>query len=138
MGNLDGFDFQFEGCIIVADDHGMGVHLQGGNGVHMIDAFFDAVCQCECLVRTGDDDDNFSSVHDSADADGQSHFGDLVDVVVEEAGIGDDCIVCLLSAFISRMSSTRVLMRVREVKLLPGSLKAMWPSGPIPEVRMVI
>ena len=27
---------------------------------------------------------------------------------------------------------TRVLMRVRELRLLPGSLNAMCPSGPIP------
>jgi hypothetical protein len=83
----------------------MGVHLQGGNSVHMIDAFFDAVCEGHGLVRSGDDDDDFPCVHDGADADGQSHFGDLVDVVVEEARVSDDGIVGLLSVFISPMRS---------------------------------
>jgi len=111
------------------------VQLQGGNSVHMIDAFFDALGQRECLVGTGDDDDDLSGVHDGTDSDGQSHLGDFGDVVVEEAGIGDDGIVGLLSVWISGAGKTSVLMRVRDVKLLPGSLKAICPSGPIPDVN---
>ena len=111
------------------------MQLEGGNSVHMIDAFFDALGQGECLMGTGDGDDDFPSVHDGTDSDGQSHLGDFRDIVVEEAGIGDDGIVGLLSAWVSGVGKTSVLMRVREVKLLPGSLKAICPSGPIPDVN---
>lgn len=101
----------------------------------MVDAFFDAIGEREGLMSSSDDDDNFSSVHNGADPDGQSHFGDLRDVVVEETRIGDDGIISLLSVCISGLGRTRVLIRVRELKLLPGSLKAMCPSGPIPDIN---
>jgi len=66
----------------------------------MIDTFFYAFGQGECLVSTGNNDDDFSGVHDGADPDGQSHLGDFGDVVVEEAGIGNDGVVGLLLVWI--------------------------------------
>lgn len=35
------------------------------------------------------------------------------------------------------VSLARVFTLVRETRLEPGSLKAMWPSGPIPDTRHV-
>ncbi len=39
-------------------------------------------------------------------------------------------------AFARIVSIARVLTRVRDTRLDPGSLNAMWPSGPIPATRL--
>jgi hypothetical protein len=76
--------------------------------MHMIDAFFDAISQGKSLVSSCDNDDDFSCIHDGSNANGKSHFGDLGDIVVEEAGVGDDGIVGLLSGLNLRGSGVQV------------------------------
>ena len=42
-----------------------------------------------------DDDDNLLGIHDGANTNSKSSLGDLVDIVIEESGVGDDGVVGL-------------------------------------------
>ena len=81
--------------VVVADDHGVLVHLQAGNRPHVVHALLHALGQSERLVGAVDDDDHLASVQDSADTYGQRRLGHLVDVVVEETAVRHNSVVRL-------------------------------------------
>lgn len=91
---LDGLDLQLERGVFVYDDHGVWVLLQGGQSPHVVDAVFDALFQREGFVSAGDDDNDFAGVENGLHADCEGHAWDLSEVVVEEAGVGLERIVC--------------------------------------------
>lgn len=103
----------------------------------MVNALFNAIGEGQRLMSATNHDDDFARIHDCANTNCQGHLWNKRDVTVEKAGIGDNCIISLVLAEIV-WGRTRVLTRVREVRLLPGSLKAMWPSGPIPPINLWI
>ena len=53
----------------------------------------DRFAQCKTLALTGDDDDDFARIKNGSDADGEGHPGDLGDVIVKEACVGEDGVV---------------------------------------------
>ena len=59
----------------------------------MVHAALDCLAERERLALAGDDDDDLARVEDGGDADGEGHAGDGGDVVVEEAGVGEDGVV---------------------------------------------
>lgn len=59
----------------------------------MIYAPLKTVVQGKRLVRSRADDHDFARIHDGLDTDCERLFGDFVDIIVEEAGIGDDGVV---------------------------------------------
>lgn len=85
-----GADFQFGAGWFVADDDAVGVHLDGADGPHVIDAFFYGMLQGARFAMAVAEDEYLTGCHDSADADGESLLRYLCDVVVEEAAVGDD------------------------------------------------
>ena len=68
----------------------MGVHLDGADGPHVIDAFLDGVLQSTGFAVAVAEDEDLAGGHDGADADGEGLLRNLGDVVVEEAAVGDD------------------------------------------------
>ena len=87
---LVGAVLQFIGGSFVADDDGMGVHLQGADGPLLADAELDGMCQRACLVVAIGYDEHFLGIHHSANTDGEGCLGHLVYIVVEETAVGDD------------------------------------------------
>ena len=85
-----GLDLELGAGVFVADDDGVPVHLQGADGPHLRDAAFYAVTQGAGLVVAVDDEHDLLGGHDSADTDGEGGLGNEVDVVLEEARVGDD------------------------------------------------
>lgn len=61
----------------------------------MADTLLDALGKSVGLVGAVDDDDDFLGIHDGANANSKSSLGDLVDIVIEESGVGDDGVVGL-------------------------------------------
>ena len=53
----------------------------------------DRFTQRKTLALAGDDDDDFARIKNGGDADGKGHPGDLGDVIVKEACIGEDGVV---------------------------------------------
>ena len=76
----------------VADDDGMGMHLQGANRPFLADGTFDSVLQGTSLVVTVHDDEHFLCVHHGSDTDRQGRLWHLVHIVLEEAAVGDDSV----------------------------------------------
>ena len=68
----------------------MGVHLDGADGPHVVDAFLYSVLQGTGFVMAVAEDEDLTGGHDGADADGEGLLRNLGDVVVEEAAVGDD------------------------------------------------
>ena len=64
--------------------------LQHADGPHVVDALLDGVLQGTGLAVAVADYHHFLSGHDGADTDGEGLLGHLVDVVVEEAAVGND------------------------------------------------
>ena len=85
-----GADLDFGAGWFIADDDAVGVHLDGADGPHVIDAFFYGVLQGACFVMAVAEDEDLAGCHDSADADSESLLRYLCDVVVEEAAVGND------------------------------------------------
>ena len=81
---------QFVGGCFVADDDGVGVHLQGADGPFLAYGALDGVLQGASLVVAVHHDEHFLGVHHGAYADGQGCLGHLVHVVVEETAVGND------------------------------------------------
>ena len=92
---LDSLHTKFQSGVFIADDHGVRVHLEARDGPHMVDTFFDALGESEGLVATVDNDNNFTSIHDGANTDGESSLGDLGDIVIEETRVSNDGVVSL-------------------------------------------
>lgn len=61
----------------------------------MADTLLDALGKSVGLVGAVDDDDDFLGIHDGANTNSKSSLGDLVDIVIEESGVGDDGVVGL-------------------------------------------
>lgn len=68
----------------------MRVKLERRDCPHLADAVFHALLQGTGLVVSVDKEQDALGSHDSADAHRERSLGDLVDVVAEETGIGDD------------------------------------------------
>ena len=79
----------------------------------MADTAFNHVMECTGLLRTIAEDENLAGIHNGADTHGESLLGNLGFIVVEERQLAWMVLV------------VRVLMRVLEERLLPGSLKAI-------------
>lgn len=93
LSYLDSLDLQLQCRVLVDDEHRVGVQLQAGEGPHVVDAVLDALLEGEGLARADDDGDDLAGLEDGLDADGQGEAGHLADVVVEEAGVGEDGVV---------------------------------------------
>ena len=91
---LDGLDVELRGGVLVDDDEGPGVELERGEGPHVVDALLDGLAEREGLALAGDDDDDLARVEHGRDADGERHARDGGDVVVEEARVREDRVVC--------------------------------------------
>lgn len=85
-----GADLDLGAGWFVADDDAVGVHLDGADGPHVIDAFLDSVLQGTGFVMAVAEDKDLAGCHDGADADSEGLLRYLGDVVVEEAAVGDD------------------------------------------------
>lgn len=85
-----GLNLELGAGVFVADDYGVAVHLQGADCPHLGDAAFYAVTQGAGLVVAVDDEHNLFGGHHCAYADGEGGLGYEVDVVLEEARVGDD------------------------------------------------
>ena len=59
----------------------------------MVDALLDAPLQRKRLARTKDDGDDLASLKNGLNADGEGHLGDLLEVVAEEAAVGEDGVI---------------------------------------------
>ena len=83
-------DFQFVGGCIVTDNHAFLMRLQSADGPHLHNGAFNGMIESACLVVPVDDNHHFLGTEHGAYAYGQSRLGHLVDIVVEETGVGDD------------------------------------------------
>lgn len=90
---LDGLDLELESCVLVDDDHGVGVQLEAGERPHVVHSLLDTLLQSKCFACSQDDDDDLSSLENSLNTDRQRHSRDLTQVIVEEAGVGQDGII---------------------------------------------
>jgi hypothetical protein len=53
----------------------------------------DRFAQRKTLALTGDDDDDFARLKNGGNADSKGHPGDLGDVIVKEACVGEDGVI---------------------------------------------
>lgn len=81
---------QLVGGSFVADDDGMGVLLQAADGPHVVDGLFNTMAEGTGFIVAVDHNHHLLGIHDCADTYGESGLGDLIDVIVEEAAVGDD------------------------------------------------
>ena len=82
--------FQLVCCGFVANDDGMGMQLEGTYCPFLTDCTLDGVLKGASLVVAVCHDEHFLSIHHGSDSDCQSRLGHLIDVVIEEATVGDD------------------------------------------------
>lgn len=61
----------------------------------MADTLLDTLGKSVGLVGAVDDDDDLLGIHDGTNTNSKSGLGDLVDIVIEESGVGDDGVVGL-------------------------------------------
>lgn len=59
----------------------------------MVDSALDHLAQSQCLVLTGDDQHDLSSIHDSLYTDSKSHTRHCGEIVVEESAVVQDGLV---------------------------------------------
>ena len=97
--------FQFVRCRLIAYDDAVAVHLQGTDGPHLRYASFNGMMQGTRLIVPVAKDQYLFTLSTSLSK--KREFATIVSVV-------------------------SVFTRVREVREEPGSLNAMWPSGPMP------
>ena len=128
--------FQFVRCRLIAYDDAVAVHLQGTDGPHLRYASFNGMLQGTRLIVPVAKDQYLFGVHYRAHPYGQRSLGNLVHIVIEETRICHNRIggQRLHTGTRSQgiVSVVSVFTRVREVREEPGSLNAMWPSGPMP------
>lgn len=84
-----GPDLELGAGVLVADDHSLGVVLQGAGRPQVVDPSLDDGGKGPRLVVAGDEEDDLPGVHHRADADGEGAMGDLLHVAPEKPGIGD-------------------------------------------------
>ena len=68
----------------------MGVELEGADGPHLVDGFFNTMAQGTGLVMAVHEDEDFLGVHDGTDTDREGCLRNEIHVIVEEAAVGDD------------------------------------------------
>lgn len=90
----DRLDLQFQCGVLIADNHRVGVQLQGRQRPHMVDTLLDASLQGQGLACTQGQHHDLAGFQDRLDTDRQGHFWDLVQVVIEEAAVGEDGAIC--------------------------------------------
>lgn len=90
---LDGLDLELESGIFIGNDHGVGVQLERRQSPHVVNTLLNTALEGKRLALAQDDDDNLAGLEDSLDTDGEGHAGHLVDVIVEEARVGEDSVV---------------------------------------------
>ena len=82
------------GCgVLVDDDEGPRMELEGREGPHMVDALLNGLAERESLALASNDDDDLARVEHGCDTDGECHARDGGDVVVEEARVREDGVV---------------------------------------------
>lgn len=89
----NGADTELRSRVLIGNEQSIRMKLNARNGVHMVDAFLDTLCQRVCFVLSNDDDQDLPCIHDGLYTDGESHAGDFERVVVEEPRIVQDGIV---------------------------------------------
>lgn len=112
--------FQFVRCRLIAYDDAVAVHLQGTDGPHLRYASFNGMMQGTRLIVP------VARISTS-----------LASITVPTPTVS--AVLGTLSTSLSKkrefatiVSVVSVFTRVREVREEPGSLNAMWPSGPMP------
>jgi hypothetical protein len=60
----------------------------------MIHTLLNSLTQRQTLLQSSNNDEHLPALQYSAHSDGQSHPRHSVNVMIEKAGIGEDCIVC--------------------------------------------
>ena len=86
---LVGADLQFVGSLLVADDDAVGMHLQGADGPHVVDASLDGSLQGTGLQVTVGQDHHLTGVHHGANTYRQGMGGHVLGLATEETAVGD-------------------------------------------------
>ena len=135
-----GLHFQLERGVLVDDEDRLGMLLEGGDCPHVIDTFLDRLVQGVWLVSTSDQYHHLKLV-------GKFYCITRTDIYQKRTSFASmtvctptvsACVGTWLTsppkkrAFASIVSTASVLILVRDARLDPGSLNAMWPSAPIP------
>lgn len=60
----------------------------------MIHASLNSFAQCQTFLESGDNHEHLPAIQYSGHTDGESHPWHCIDIVIEKAGIGEDCVVC--------------------------------------------
>ncbi len=96
------------------------MQLQSTYCPHLGDRAFHSVIQCPGFMMAIDQYEHLPGIQYSSHTDCQSRFRHLVYIIIKKRELA--ITVSVVSVFIL----------VLELSEEPGSLKAMWPSGPIP------
>ena len=83
---------QFNSCCIVANDDTALVHLKNADSPHLCDVTLNSVIESLSLVVTVYKDKNLLCIHNCAYTYCNCSLGHLVDVVVKETRVCNDCI----------------------------------------------
>ena len=84
--------FQFCGSGIVANDDSFFMHLQRADCPHLHHRSFHCMIKSASLVVAVYNNHDFSCAEHGTYTYSQRRFGNFVDIVVKEAGVGDDSI----------------------------------------------
>lgn len=90
---LDGLDLKLESGVLIDNNHGVRVQLERRERPHVVNTLLNAALEGERLALTENDNDDLTGLENGLNTDSQSHAGDLVDVVVEEARVGENGVV---------------------------------------------
>ena len=86
--------FQFAAGGLVAGDDRVIVELERADGPGMIHAAFHTVLQSAGFIVTVDEEEHFAGIRNGSDADGERAGRYLGNIMVKEAGIRDDGVLC--------------------------------------------
>lgn len=92
---LDSLDTKLQSGILITHNHSILVHLERGDGPHVVHSLLDTLRESKRLVASINDDNHFTGVQNGADTDSQRSLRDLVDIIVEETTVRHDGIVRL-------------------------------------------
>lgn len=87
-------NFQLHCGVFVANEDCLAVHLQRAECTHLRNAAFYCCLQCASLLIAVDDNHHALCCHDCAYTHGEGCLRHFVYVVVEEAAVGYDCVLC--------------------------------------------
>ncbi len=101
LAYLDSLDLQLHGCVLVNDNHGVGVHLKAGQCAHVVHTSFNTSLKSQGFVGTGDYDDDLMRLYNVRCCQGRSghptyiqhclnsnsqcHPGYLIQIIVKES-----------------------------------------------------